>query len=81
MADKQTIRIHKISQIWVYGADLRRIRYQNDISAAMIYTAMREKGYTYYDNKVYRFERKFKLYLVASEMLDLLDSYGVNYSI
>lgn len=81
MPDKCKIAVYKTNQLYVYGKDLRRIRFKNELYRTDVCRAMNRLGYAYYPVKLMRYEQRTKLYLSASEMISLISCLGGNFQL
>lgn len=76
MQTKPTIAGFESMQIYVYGKDLRRIRYLNNISLRTACLRMNSSGYAYYPNKLLRYERMSTVYFLPNELVLLVSAIG-----
>lgn len=75
------ISLYRQEQLIVYSRDVRRVRYQNNISLQRAADSMNDKGWSYYASKLWRLEKNPTITLDAAEMLDLIASIGAGFEI
>ena len=76
MSKKLVIIVFKSNQLCVYGKDILRIRYQNNLSRQKVCDEMNKIGYGYYQKKLSRFEKRELVCLPASEIANLIKALG-----
>jgi hypothetical protein len=72
---KPVISIYSSNLLSAFGKDVRRVRYQNNLTLLAVSRSMNAKGWLrYYPMKIWRMEQKKTITLDAAEMLDLVQS-------
>lgn len=81
MSKDATIDVSTVNELEIYGKDLLRIRYKNELSRQVVCDTMCSAGFIYYPVKLFRLERCVKFRLDSAEMLCLIKAVKATFSI
>ena len=81
MPNKCIVNVTESNELWVYGKDLQRARYSNNLSRQTVCDTMNKPGFGYYPLKLLRYESKTRFLLPAHEVICLITALKAEYKI